>query len=80
MLLLVTILEILAGVCSGIGLLEILFFQSNTFALLGAELSATTLLMLFFGQRVAQDYVGATGLVPYFLLVILAVNTFGGKG
>jgi hypothetical protein len=29
--------------------------------------------MLFFGQRVAKDYVGAAVLVPYFILCVGAV-------
>jgi hypothetical protein len=34
---------------------------------------AVNLVALFFGQRVAKDYVGAAALVPYFLLAISAV-------
>jgi hypothetical protein len=31
-------------------------------------LSVTAILMLFFGQRLAKDYVGAAALVPYFIV------------
>jgi hypothetical protein len=27
--------------------------------------------MLFFGQRLAKDYAGAGGLVPYFLVAVI---------
>jgi diacylglycerol kinase len=30
-------------------------------------------LALFFGQRIAKDYAGAAVLVPYFLLVLVAM-------
>jgi hypothetical protein len=32
---------------------------------------------LFFGQRMAKDYAGAAGLVPYFLLALVAIALFG---
>jgi len=34
--------------------------------LIGAQLSALSVLALFFGQRMAQDNAGAAGLVGYF--------------
>ena len=70
----VTVFEILAGLLSGLGALAILFWGGLTFAHAGAVLASVTLLMLFFGQRVAKDYAGAAVLVPYFLLSLLAIH------
>lgn len=74
MLTVVTVFEILAGLLSGLGSLAILFWGGLTFAHAGAVLASVTLLMLFFGQRVAKDYAGAAVLVPYFLLSLLAIH------
>ena len=32
--------------------------------------TALNIAMLFFGQRIAKDYSGATSLVPYFIVCI----------
>jgi NADH:ubiquinone oxidoreductase subunit K len=74
----ITITEVLAGILCGIGIFEILFFKTAYLSLIGAELSALTLIMLFFGQRIAQDYAGAGNLVPYFILSLLAIVIFYG--
>jgi hypothetical protein len=72
----VTIAEIAAGALSAIGAVTIALTGNMAPALLGAELSALTLLMLFFGQRLAKDYAGAAVLVPYFILSVVAVFLF----
>jgi hypothetical protein len=46
-------------------------YKTFCFGFAGSLLSAITLLMLFFGQRVAKDYAGAATLVPYFILVVI---------
>jgi hypothetical protein len=66
-----TLFEVTAGVISAIGVAEVLFFRTFCFAFLGAMICALSLVMLFFGQRIAKDYAGAGGLVPYFILVII---------
>ncbi len=73
----VTIFEILAGLLCCVGVFAILFFGNKDFSLLGAELSALSLVMLFFGQRIAKDYAGAAALVPYFILSVIGVFIFG---
>ena len=40
-------------------------------------LAVLALLMLFFGQRMAKDYGGAAGLVPYFLVAVLSLSLMG---
>jgi diacylglycerol kinase len=73
MFLVVTILEVSAGALSGVGCALLLLSHDSTVAYLGAVLGAINLTALFFGQRVAKDYVGAAVLVPYFLLAITAI-------
>ncbi|MCU0445933.1 MAG: DoxX family protein [Microscillaceae bacterium] len=70
----VTLIELAAGVCSLLGFLEILFVKSTHLALLGAELAAMNMVMLFFGQRIAKDYNSAAAITPYFILMILAIG------
>ena len=69
----ITILEVSAGALSGVGCLLIIFTRDATVAYLGAVVGAGNLTALFFGQRVAKDYVGAAALVPYFLLALSAM-------
>lgn len=37
---------------------------------------ALTLLVLFMGQRIAKDYGGAAGIVPYFILSLISMGYF----
>ena len=69
----VTIIEISAGLLSGIGFLALLFAHNSTIAFYGAIVSAIAVLCLFFGQRMAKEYAGAAILVPYFLLTLIAI-------
>ena len=73
MFLTVTILEVAAGLLSGVGVLQLLFFRSSGLAFYGALIAAANLVALFFGQRVSKDYAGAAALVPYFLLTLIAI-------
>ncbi len=69
----ITILELTAGALSAIGCLLVIFSNNPVVAFYGAVVAAVTLTALFFGQRVAKDYVGAAVLVPYFLLSLIAI-------
>src|SRR6476620_3391941 len=69
----VTVLEVTAGLLSGLGFLQLLFFRSSVLAFFGALIAAANLVALFFGQRVSKDYAGAAALVPYFLLALSAL-------
>jgi hypothetical protein len=66
-----TFVELSAGMLSAVGALEALFYGTYCFSFGGTLLSGITLIMLFFGQRVAKDYAGAASLVPYFILVVI---------
>lgn len=69
------VVELIAGLLSGLGFLQILLGGGRTLAFWGAVISAVTFVMLFFGQRMAKDYVGAANLVPYFLVALFGVYT-----
>jgi len=69
----ITILEIAAGALSAVGCVLIILSRDSTVAFYGAAISAVAVLALFFGQRIAKDYAGAAVLVPYFLLVLVAM-------
>ena len=73
MVLAITILELAAGALSAIGCAFIIFSRGSTIAFYGAVISALSILALFFGQRLAKDYVGAAVLVPYFLVALAAI-------
>lgn len=73
MLMTVTIFELAAGLTSGIGGVMLIFGSGKAIALIGAQLSALSILMLFFGQRVAKDYPGAATLVAYFIVAIMGM-------
>ena len=73
MFLVVTILEVTAGVLSGVGCVLLLLTHDSLLAYLGAVVAAVNIIALFFGQRVSKDYAGAAALVPYFLLAIVAI-------
>ena len=72
----VTVFELASGFVSAAGAITLLFTQSTSIALLGAQLSALSIIMLFFGQRIAKDYAGAATLIPYFLLAIVGILVF----
>ncbi len=69
----ITILEIAAGALSAIGCVVIILSRDSTLAFYGAVISSIAIIALFFGQRMAKDYVGAAVLVPYFLLALAAI-------
>ncbi len=68
-----TIIEVSAGLLSGVGFLALLFVHNPTIAFYGAVVSAVAILCLFFGQRMAKEYAGAAVLVSYFLLALVAI-------
>ena len=73
LLICITILEVAAGALSAVGCVFVILSRDSTVAFYGAAISAVAVLALFFGQRIAKDYAGAAALVPYFLLVLVAM-------
>lgn len=70
---LIALLEVSAGAFSAVGIVMIFVDGSATIGLIGAQLSTLSILALFFGQRVAQDYVGAATLTTYFIISIMTI-------
>ncbi|MCB9230757.1 MAG: DoxX family protein [Bacteroidia bacterium] len=68
-----TLLEVLTGLLSVAGLAGLLIWQNPILAIVALMLAAVSLLCLFFGQRMAKDYAGAAGIVPYFIANGLAL-------
>jgi hypothetical protein len=73
MLLVLTIIEVSAGVVNGVGFLELLVLGRAQIAFYGAALAALAITTLFFGQRLAKEYSGAAVLVAYFLLSLVGL-------
>jgi uncharacterized membrane protein YphA (DoxX/SURF4 family) len=69
----ITVLELGAGALSAAGVVQIVALHSAMLAFWGAVLAGVSIVCLFFGQRVAKDYAGAAGLVPYFLTALAAI-------
>lgn len=63
----ITVAELAAGFLSGIGVIYYIISGDKSLACIGMLIANISLLMLFFGQRVAKDYPGAATLVSYFL-------------
>lgn len=69
----ILVLEIIASVFMIIGVYQLATAGIKTYALLGVELSALTLIFLLIGQRLAKDYAGAMTLAVYFATTIFGV-------
>ena len=73
----ITVVELLSGILNLLGVVFLLLEGSLMLALYGTILASVALIMLFLGQRIAKDYVGAQSLVSYFILTILTLVVFG---
>ena len=67
----ITVMEIITGLASAVGIFYFIFTGSGVELFWAAALGTATITALFFGQRVAKDYAGAAVLVPYFILLLL---------
>jgi putative oxidoreductase len=70
-----TVMELLSGIGSLLAAIFATFMKFERPGLIPfavMSFCAFTLLCLFMGQRIAKDYTGAAGIVPYFILAILA--------
>ena len=73
LLLKIIIFEIGVLFLLSVGLYYLVSENSITIAIIGLELSAITLLMFLFGQRLAKDYPGAMNITVYFILNIIGI-------
>jgi hypothetical protein len=81
LLIVLTAMEVVAG----LGALAAVILwgvlgMGGILSLIAVAFCALTLLVLFMGQRIAKDYTGAAGIVPYFLVAILALIYFASHG
>lgn len=69
------VIEVAIGLLSAAGFLQILVKRPSLseFAFMANVLAIFNLLLLFMGQRMAKDYTGAAGIVPYFIFAILSL-------
>ena len=73
MLLILTFLEIIGSVMLGYGVYYALVNRSTLWIFYGFVVIAITIIILFAGQRITKDYLGAADLVPYFILIMLGI-------
>ncbi len=69
----VTILETLSGLLSLFGSVMVLFYDDESYGIIGLILAAGSFCILMAGQRISKDYDGAASLVPYFLLTMIGL-------
>ena len=74
---LILVLELISGIFSSIGCIELLVNGGKTFGFYGAVFSSITLIFLLLGQRLAKDYDGARTIAIYFVPAVLAVFWLG---
>lgn len=69
----ILVLEIIAGILTLSGVVQILTGNESIYGYYGAVVSCVALLFLLLGQRMAKDYDGARTIVIYFIPAVLAV-------
>jgi len=72
-LMLILVLEIIAGILCVAGIFQLLLNDTRTYGFYGAVFSCITLIFLLFGQRIAKDYDGARTIAIYFVPAVLGV-------
>lgn len=69
----ILVIETVAGLLAILGIYQLIVNDNATLGFYAAILSAITLLLLLFGQRVAKDYDGARTIVIYLIPTIFAL-------
>jgi len=69
----ILILELVTGILTLVGCVQLIINGERTFGYYGAVFSCITLIMLLLGQRLAKDYDGARTIAIYFVPAVLAV-------
>ena len=72
-LFIILVLELITGVFTLVGCVELCVNGGKTWGLYGAIFSSVTLIFLLLGQRLAKDYDGARTIAIYFVPSVLAV-------
>ena len=69
----VTILELTSGLLCLLGIVDVIFNDSNFIGLIGMIIGSVALLILLFGQRVSKNYDGAKTIAIYFILSLIHI-------
>lgn len=72
-LFIILVLELITGVFTLVGCVELWVNGGKSWGLYGAIFSSVTLIFLLLGQRLAKDYDGARTIAIYFVPSVLAV-------
>ncbi|MES2747392.1 MAG: DoxX family protein [Bacteroidota bacterium] len=67
------IFELIAGILSLVGIIELYMNGGRMFGFYGAVFSCISLLFMLFGQRLAKDFDGARTIAIYFVPAVLGV-------
>lgn len=73
----VTLMELTAGILTAAGIYYLAVLGRPDVGLMGSQLSAVSIVALFFGQRLAEDYEGAATLTTYFIISIMSIFLMG---
>ena len=76
LLMTITLSELLGGFLCAVGVFDFLINGTKDLILLGFIVNAVSLIALFWGQRLAKDYEGASVLVGYFIITIIGILSF----
>jgi uncharacterized membrane protein YphA (DoxX/SURF4 family) len=72
-----TVQEMVAGLCCLVGVFTYSMDKANlAFPIIGLVVGLSAFVSLFFGQRIAKDYAGAGGLVPYMIFNVFILYLF----
>ena len=67
------VLELLAGIFSCVGIVQILVNGERLFGFYGGIFSCVCLIFMLFGQRLIRDYDGARNIAIYFIPAVMVV-------
>ena len=73
LLTILTLFELTGGIMLVYGIYFSFVEKTTLWIFYGFVVLAITLILLFAGQRIAKDYLGAADLVPYFMLIIIGI-------
>ncbi len=74
LLMIIVVMELIAGAFMFIGIFNLITMNDANLALLGVQISALCLIFLLIGQRLAKDYPGAMSLAVYFIVTVLGMH------
>ena len=76
LLMIITLSELLGGFLCAVGIFDYFINGTGDLILFGFIINAISLIALFFGQRLAKDYEGASVLVGYFIITLIGILSF----